>query len=289
MPSLLGWQRRPKPSDPRLQLIYSYAEIVEGLHEQAGLAFFLFENVAGLTGERHQPHFQELLRRLARGSGGGGRRTGFSIFSAELNARDFGVPQSRRRRFIIGIDAARFEGPFDFPPPDCASPCTVREAISHLPPSTPFDRGRQGGEHHPNHWHMRPMSWRFSGGYLREGEIEGRSFRVLRWDKPSWTVAYGRREVHVHPTGTRRLSVYEAMLLQGFPQDYVLMGTLSDQFRLVSDAVPPPLAAALADSIYRALAGMPSRTGRSAPDGVALRRAHDTRLLEPGAGRDPSA
>jgi hypothetical protein len=60
------------------------------------------------------------------------------------------------------------------------------------------------------------------------------------------------------------------MLLQGFPESYVLLGTLSDQFRLVSDAVPPPLATALADSIFRALAGLPPHSGRSAPDAAAL-------------------
>lgn len=73
---------------------------------------------------------------------------------------------------------------------------------------------------------------------------------MLAWDKPSCTVAYGNREVHVHPTGTRRLSVYEAMLLQGFPPSYKLTGTLSDQIRQISDAVPPPLAKSLAQSIY---------------------------------------
>ena len=83
--------------------------------------------------------------------------------------------------------------------------------------------------------------------------MKGRPFRVLEWGKPSWTVAYGHREVHIHPSGKRRLSIYEAMLLQGFRPDYVLGGNLSDQIRLVSDAVPPPLARALAESILKAL------------------------------------
>ena len=96
---------------------------------------------------------------------------------------------------------------------------------------------------------MRPRSSRFSNGTLKQGEIRGRPFRVLDWDEPSWTVAYGHREVHIHPNGKRRLSVYEAMLLQGFPPEYVLSGTLSDQIRMVSDAVAPPVAKALAQAI----------------------------------------
>jgi DNA (cytosine-5)-methyltransferase 1 len=62
-------------------------------------------------------------------------------------------------------------------------------------------------------------------------------------------VAYGNREVHVHPDGNRRLSILEAMLLQGFPQEYQLTGSLSAQVTQVSNAVPPPIAKAIAEQI----------------------------------------
>ena len=254
----------PRADDPRVELIYAYADLVDDLHRRAGLSFFLFENVAGLTSERNQPHFHNLLRRLRFGNGDDPHAEQFSIYSAELDARQFGVPQSRRRRFIVGIDRSRHPGPFDFPPPETGPVPTVRDAIAELPPPVPFERGRTGGDYHPNHWHMAPKSWRFENGHLTEGQMNGRSFRVLSWDRPSWTVAYGNREVHVHPSGNRRLSVLEAMLLQGFPSSYVLKGNLSAQIRLVSDAVPPPLAHALADSIYRAIAGLPTRTSGEA-------------------------
>lgn len=98
---------------------------------------------------------------------------------------------------------------------------------------------------------MRPVSKRFHqpGGADRAG----RSFRRLEWDKPSPTVAYGHREIHVHPEGRRRLSIYEAMLLQGFPEEFVLEGTLSSQVEQVSNAVPPPLAQSLATAIKSAM------------------------------------
>ena len=108
---------------------------------------------------------------------------------------------------------------------------------------------------HPNHWCMRPRSDKFNNGYLKEGDLKGRAFRVLAWDEPSWTVAYGHREVHIHPEGTRRLSVYEAMLLQGYPRTYRLLGNMSDQIRLVSDAVAPPVAEALAHKIKQVIIG----------------------------------
>jgi len=39
------------------------------------------------------------------------------------------------------------------------------------------------------------------------------------------------------------------MKLQGFPEEFVLKGTLSSQITQVSEAVPPPLALVIADSI----------------------------------------
>src|SRR5207253_642295 len=78
---------------------------------------------------------------------------------------------------------------------------------------------------------------------------DGRSFKRLKWGDVSPTVAYGNREIHVHPEGARRLTILEAMLLQGFPRDYALTGTLSAQVTQVSNAVPPPIAEAIARSL----------------------------------------
>jgi DNA (cytosine-5)-methyltransferase 1 len=85
--------------------------------------------------------------------------------------------------------------------------------------------------------------------------IDGRSFKRLSWSDASPTIAFGNREIHIHPTGTRRLSIYEAMLLQGFPASFVLEGNLSEQVEQVSNAVPPPLAKSVAAAIDLAMLG----------------------------------
>jgi endonuclease III len=128
---------------------------------------------------------------------------------------------------------------------------TVRDAIGALPVPAFFQRNLNPAEipHHQNHWTMNPKSPKFSNGF----EKSGRSFRKLSWDQPSPTVAYGHREMHVHPSGTRRVSIFEAMLLQGFPSTYQLLGNFSEQVEQVSNAVPPPLASALARSIQTSL------------------------------------
>jgi DNA (cytosine-5)-methyltransferase 1 len=132
----------------------------------------------------------------------------------------------------------------------------VKALLRNLPPPVFWtgDLDRKSIKPHPNHWCMTPKSKSFeTPGALVPGTARGRSFRTLDWNEPSPTVAYGNREVHVHPTGRRRLSVYEALLLQGFPKNYELLGTLSDQITQVSEAVPPPLGRAIARSIRGSL------------------------------------
>jgi endonuclease III len=120
-----------------------------------------------------------------------------------------------------------------------------------LPDPTFFRRGLnpEAIAFHPNHWTMNPRSPKFRNGM----HGNGRSFKKLAWNKPSFTVAYGNREIHIHPRGRRRLSVFEAMLLQGFPRTYELRGTLSNQVTQISDAVPPALAAAVAGAVEQSV------------------------------------
>ena len=237
-----------KSDDPRLKLPGNYAHILSELNKHYGLYFFVFENVLGLRNKAHAElfgYFKELFA-----------SAGFTIFEGELDAQDFGVAQVRKRVFVVGFNNKRYKAvQFEFPKGNSARRKTVRETIGKLPPPPVFERGMRSEDvpFHPNHWCLKPRSKKFFNGFLKEGDVKGRPFRVLEWGKPSWTVAYGHREVHIHPSGKRRLSIYEAMLLQGFRPDYVLKGNLSDQIRLVSDAVPPPLAEALAESVLTVL------------------------------------
>jgi DNA (cytosine-5)-methyltransferase 1 len=237
-----------RSDDPRRRLPENYAHIVSELNKHYGLDFFVFENVLGLKHKEHLELFSYFKTLF--------ERAGFTIFEGELDAQDFGVAQVRKRVFVIGFNKKKYKQiQFEFPKGNPAYRKTVREIIGNLPTPAIFERGMRNESLpvHPNHWCMKPRSEKFHNGFLKEGDVKGRPFRVLEWGKPSWTVAYGHREVHIHPSGKRRLSVYEAMLLQGFRPAYVLKGTLSDQIRLVSDAVPPPLARAIAESVLKVL------------------------------------
>jgi DNA (cytosine-5)-methyltransferase 1 len=214
---------------------------------RADVGFFAFENVPGLLKPRHSGRYEWIIFAF--------RRAGYLVRAAVLNALSFGVPQDRPRLIMVGFSQDLYPG-LEWTPPEPTHkvPQTVRSAIGKLKPPRHWEHGLDAVTIpvHPNHWCMAPKSKKFrTRGALKPGTALGRSFRMLEWQAPSPTIAYGNREVHVHPDGRRRLSVYEAMLLQGFPPEYELVGSLSAQISQVSEAVPPPLARAVAMSIRK--------------------------------------
>lgn len=243
-------------NDPRNRLPLLYLQVVEALQEKYTVEFVLFENVLGIRAAKHSVTFRGILAKF--------HDMGLTPNIADYSALDYGVAQTRNRVIISGFRDAVVEKYFE-PRKVAATDLTVRAKIGSLPDPAFFARGldKSAIPHHENHWTMRPVSKRFfqPGGADRAG----RSFRRLEWDEPSPTVAYGHREIHVHPEGRRRLSIYEAMLLQGFPSTFVLEGNLSSQVEQVSNAVPPPLAQSLATAIKTAMrqASRPLETDQS--------------------------
>lgn len=226
-------------ADPRNNLAKIYMEIVGQLCKTYIVEFVLMENVTGLRSDKHRSTFNELQNNL--------KNHGFDTYVSELNSAQFGVPQKRKRIFFVGI-SSRHSSVFTFPTSK-AKQRTVRDAIDQFPEPVFFKRGLKPEDipFHPNHWTMQPKSSKFKE--KKFNNRASRCFRIVEWDKPSNTIAFGNREIFVHPNGNRRLSIYESMLLQGFPKYFQIMGTLSSQVTQVSNAVPPPVAKALASRI----------------------------------------
>lgn len=272
--------------DPRHRLPLVYANIIGELNQRFRneLRFFVFENVPSIKSTASYHDFKERVQQLD-----------FEVFEQELDAQFFGVPQARRRLFVVGINRKqhklvgrrRSKVAFKFPAPvsepiACGGTLrgVTREAVIANSKLDPEDVQAVSG--HWNHWCMEPKSSKFrrqildqeyQGKPYRIAEPDqnqpsslarrmgGKSFKIIDEEKPSYAVAYGHREVHIHPNGHRRLSVYEALLLQGFSPEYRFMGTLSDQIRLVSEVVAPPVARHLAEAINQQLKlfSVPSR------------------------------
>ena len=102
---------------------------------------------------------------------------------------------------------------------------------------------------------FRPHSPKFDT--VAEGDVKGKSFKRLHRWRYSPTAAYGNREVHLHPSERRRLTVREAMRIQSVPDAYALpvTMTLGKKFKAISNGVPVTLARVLAEQIASYLNG----------------------------------
>ncbi|HZY37103.1 MAG TPA: DNA cytosine methyltransferase [Mucilaginibacter sp.] len=232
-----------QPNDPRNELPKLYVEIIKELQKHYIVEFVIFENVLGMKDKKHSEKYFALIQGL--------KKLKLDVTEKELCAADYGVPQNRNRIIVSALRSG--QGYTQVIPVKKEGIITVEQAIGSLPNPIFFERKLKSSDipNHPNHWTMKPKSAKFQ--QVVGDNNKTRSFRKLRWDKASPTIAFGNREIHVHPSGTRRLSIYEAMLLQGFPPTFELKGNLSQQVQQVSNAVPPPLAKCLAVAVSKSM------------------------------------
>lgn len=80
-------------------------------------------------------------------------------------------------------------------------------------------------------------------------------FRRLSWAETAPTVdtRFGQPRYFLHPSENRGFTVREAARIQGFPDAFTFSRSLSANFRLIGNAVPPPFAKAIANASARTL------------------------------------
>ena len=143
------------PRDPRNFLPFRYAEILAALNKRYCLKFFVFENVMGLMTPKYASRFESIRRAF--------RKAGFRLFHHDLDAQNFGVPQLRRRLFLVGLNKELFSDTEFVFPAGHVRKVTVRDTIAGLPEPAYFERGLKPSDiaYHPNHWTMMPKSEKF--------------------------------------------------------------------------------------------------------------------------------
>jgi DNA (cytosine-5)-methyltransferase 1 len=239
--------------------------------------WLVFENVRGIVDTAGGVFLDEVADRLA--------RLGYTITQGLLNAVNFRVPQNRARLFLVG---SRHAGRFCMPTPSRTAPLTVADAISDLPElengaseswqtyrcaaSSPYARRlRRRLARSPNHLvsnsapkiirryeHVPPGgNWecipaRLMRNYRDTSRCHTGIYHRLRYDKPSVVIGNYRKNMLIHPSQNRGLSVREAARIQSFPDDYEFFGSIGFQQQQVGNAVPPFLAKAVFDSIILA-------------------------------------
>lgn len=232
--------------------------------------WIVIENVAGLT-ETSQGFFLDEIK---------GRMQRLDYRSAvwTLNAVDFGVPQRRKRVFIVGRLGADPPMP---PKRSTHEPVTVRDAISDLPrlasgasisslpyvrpPESAYQKLMRGDhlmcsghlvtannelvlkryKHVPPGGNWRDIPRRLMRNY--SNLVDARSlhtgiYKRLRWGQPSIVIANFRKNMLIHPAQNRGLSIREAARIQSFPDWYEFHGSIGFQQQQISNAVPPLLA-----------------------------------------------
>lgn len=236
--------------------------------------FFVMENVTGLMKSKDtKEHLSLLLNRV---------KKRYHIDFKTLNALDFGVPQHRERVFFIGIRKDKIEIPkeilktkrhwFNWPVNN-----SYIEAESNFkwPKAVPFGKRLKKPKDLPlelcvesclvpyHDTNKVPNANEFFTLYIErkeldiieEGETNRPSFKRLHRFKYSPTACYGNNEVHLHPYRHRRLSVREALRIQGVPDTYILPSNLplTYKFKMIGNGVPVPLSKAVASSLLNFL------------------------------------
>lgn len=235
-------------------------------------SFFVMENVAGLVHvKKTRKVFYEHLDTL---------RDSYYIDHFILNALHYGTPQFRERVFVVGIlqklvinpDARVHFGEGWFNRPAKEYP----DALSwQIPSPSPFGQSIDKQGNIPLHLcvesclvqdeemlnipnaneYLKLHTDKSKLENIKEGETNRPSFKRLHRFKYSPTVCYGNNEVHLHPYRQRRLSVREALRLQGVPDSYVLPlgGQLTQKFKMIGNGVPVPVSEAVARALYQFL------------------------------------
>jgi len=195
-------------------------------------------------------------------------RTGYAAEEHLLRACDFGVPQLRHRIVFLAQLAARGQAPSQPEPTHCPSwagvacarqsqQCalpqtpTVLEALADLPL---FGCGELAEFREVRGRILTNASTMAHSGRvvkkisLIEPGTGPISYRRLHKDLAR-TIVAGHRALPVHPTLDRAISVREAARIQGFDDSYAFCGPRAAQPLQVANAVPPPMAAAIAKQL----------------------------------------
>ena len=232
--------------------------------------FVVLENVRGIIDTANGLILYAILDRFD--------RLGYTLTYGILNAVDFGVPQKRKRFFLIG---SRTNSKVELPLPAVSPPTTVRDAISDLPslsngantfwlpygdiaPSK-YAKGLRecltGCSGHfvtrNNSNVIRRYSYVPPGGnwenipptmmrnYKDRHRCHTGIYHRLHFDHPSIVIGNYRKNMLIHPTEDRGLSVREAARIQSFPDSYEFAGSIGFQQQQVGNAVPPRVAKAV--------------------------------------------
>lgn len=242
--SLAGRIGRSFIEDDRNYLFKEFLRVVKVVKPR----MFIIENVARMLSHNKGETMKEIIERFT--------KLGYSVQYKILQAADYGVPQKRRRIFIVGTT----DNSFTYPLPN-QEIRTVKEAIGDLP----FLKSGNGSDI-PNHIAMKhteqmltKMSYVKNGGNRSQipEEIRPKTGDIRKYirygsEKPSVTVTGDMRKIF-HYEQNRALTARELARLQTFPDTFVFEGKSISIQQQIGNAVPPLLSYAIAKKAKESL------------------------------------
>lgn len=214
-------------NDPRNKLFQQQLRLIDEL----GAKHVVIENVSGMIKGKMKRVAGEIVRAL--------KERGYRVAAGLLEAQYFGVGQARARVFFVG---SRTHDP-SLPRPTSRVITAGRALAGVVPLPTPSP----------------PPSARLFMKHGRPGEdagscrirlgLKGNQFgmKMLHPQRPSnaltkvdWNFFHWER---------RLLAVNERLVLTGFPEDYILPGSFSEQCARIGNSVAPPMTEAIARAL----------------------------------------
>jgi len=235
--------------DSRGKVFFEYIRILKDKEP----LFFLAENVSGMLLPRHRKAFDKLLNKFT--------SLDYNVTYALLNAKNYNVPQDRKRVIIVGYHK-KIGKIFEFPKA-FKKVLTLKDAIGDLKdpkPALAYNKTHGDKLNTPNHEYM---TGGFSTIYMSRN-------RVRSWNEQSFTIQAGGRHAPIHPKAPkmkfikqnkrifipgkehlyRRLSIRECARIQTFPDKFIFKyNNISDGYKMIGNAVPVEFASVLADKI----------------------------------------
>jgi DNA (cytosine-5)-methyltransferase 1 len=289
--SLIG---KRKLRDPRNKLLFEFVRLVRELQP----SYFVCENVEGLAQGKARAVLDSFVRRA--------KRAGYEVVEPiqALDARGFGVPQNRRRVFILGyrrgLQRPIYPKPFNINGDGPSVWAAIRDLAGigkkkrdsfygTLPNIVGYAAILRGEKRDPDDLSL-PRQRNGAGltGCLKS-EHTAKSIRRFTTTEPGGfetvsrfhrlsklgaanTIRAGTGSSNgsftaarpIHPTQARCITVREAARLHSYPDWFQFDQTVWHGFRQVGNSVPPLLARSVAKCIAVAIA-CPTEHARCAP------------------------
>lgn len=244
--------------DPRANVLLHIIQAIKNRQPKV----FILENVENFEKFDGGNVFSETVKELT--------QSGYNVFSQILDASRFGVPQQRKRLFIVGFSNNLKITAFTFPS-GSSHQTSFRPFIHHGDDTIPIsDRWKQYIEYYAGRLPLQKLTFippktrialeRKDAGIDLDDcvmQIRSSGIRAVSVDKPLPTFAVsvsgGGAMIPVYTAEKRHLNLVEMRRIMGFPDSFSFKVSRTSAVKQLANAVAPPVVQALFTTIEQVI------------------------------------